>query len=141
MTDHTEGALTFSESEYEPNRFTIYANGKWLLCIQHNGEQTMPQERENMRRMAACWNACEGSSTEWLEFQCNPDAVEQFGAREPFETRYTNELRAAVKIKEQRDELLASLKELLPMWQSGIDEPWIRRAKAAIANNATGEPI
>ena len=29
--------------------------------------------------------------------------------------------------------LLESLKELLPLWQSGIDEPWVRRAKDAIA--------
>ena len=30
-------------------------------------------------------------------------------------------------------DLLASLKELLPMWESGIQEPWVIRAKAVIA--------
>lgn len=30
-------------------------------------------------------------------------------------------------------DLLAALKELLPMWESGIREPWVERARAAIA--------
>ena len=30
-------------------------------------------------------------------------------------------------------ELLSAVKELLPMWESGIEEPWIKRARAAIA--------
>lgn len=30
-------------------------------------------------------------------------------------------------------DLLASLKELIPLWSSGIDEPWVKRAKEAIA--------
>jgi hypothetical protein len=35
-------------------------------------------------------------------------------------------------------DLLASLKELMPLWSSGIDEPWVQRARAAIAK-AEGE--
>lgn len=35
-------------------------------------------------------------------------------------------------------ELLAALQELLPMWASGIDEPWVKRARDAIAK-ATGD--
>lgn len=30
-------------------------------------------------------------------------------------------------------DLLAALEELLPMWSSGIDEPWVERARNAIA--------
>lgn len=37
-------------------------------------------------------------------------------------------------------DLLTSLQELLPMWLSGIDEPWVRRARAAIAK-ATGSTV
>ena len=54
---HTQGELTVTESEYEPNRFTIRANGNWIMTIQHNGESMIPQQRENLRRLAACWNA------------------------------------------------------------------------------------
>ena len=67
----------------------------------------------NIRRLAAAWNACDGSSTEWLEFQTNPDAIDQFGRREPFETRYRTALQNGVKAVEQRDELLKALKGLL----------------------------
>lgn len=34
-------------------------------------------------------------------------------------------------------DLLAALSELLPLWENGIEEPWIIRARAAIAK-ATG---
>jgi hypothetical protein len=67
MTLHTTGTMTFKESEYEPNRFTIGVDGNWLMGIQHNGEQTVLRQRENMRRLAACWNACYGIPTEVLE--------------------------------------------------------------------------
>lgn len=35
-------------------------------------------------------------------------------------------------------DLLEALQELLPLWSSGIDEPWVQRAHEAIAK-ATGE--
>lgn len=35
-------------------------------------------------------------------------------------------------------DLLAALEEMLPMWSSGIEEPWVLRARAAIAR-ATGD--
>lgn len=66
-TVHDQGELTFAESQYEPNRFTIGLNGKWFMSIQHNGEQLVERQRENMRRLVACWNACQGTSTESLE--------------------------------------------------------------------------
>ena len=37
------------------------------------------------------------------------------------------------RLKADRDALLAALKQLLPMWKSGIEEPWIKQARAAIA--------
>jgi hypothetical protein len=111
---HTKANLTYTESEHEPNRFTIGANGEWLMAIQHNGEQMPETQRENVRRLVACWNACEGSSTKWLEFQNDPDRVEQFGEPEPFETRYTIALQTAVRVMDQRDQLLAALQAYLP---------------------------
>ena len=35
-------------------------------------------------------------------------------------------------------DMLAALKDLLPMWESGIDEPWVKAARAAITK-AEGE--
>lgn len=109
---HTTGKLTHTESRYKSNRFAIHANGNWLMGIQHNGESLVEVQRENMRRLAACWNACDGSSTEWLEFQGSADRVDQCGQPEPFETRYTEALKNGVKAMEQRDALLAALKRL-----------------------------
>lgn len=63
-TVHSAGKLTFTESEIEPNRFRIQANGNWLMSITHNGEQVESRQRENLRRLVACWNAFEGVSTE-----------------------------------------------------------------------------
>lgn len=65
---HTPGKLAYTESEHEPNRFSIGTiGGGWLLAIQHNGEQMAEAQRENVRRLVACWNACDGIYTEKLE--------------------------------------------------------------------------
>jgi uncharacterized protein YeaC (DUF1315 family) len=66
-TVHSAGELTFTESEIEPNRFAIQANGNWLMSITHNGEQVEQRQRENLLRLVACWNAFEGVSTETIE--------------------------------------------------------------------------
>ena len=75
----------------------------------------------NARRMVACWNACAGSTTEWLEFQLDADNVDQFGPPEPFETRYRDAMLRGIKAVEQREELLATLKQIAN-WQSHTTE-------------------
>lgn len=67
--EHTEGDLQFSEIIHEANQFMIYTGpvAKWLMRIQHNGEQLVEKQRANLRRMVACWNACKGITTESLE--------------------------------------------------------------------------
>jgi len=96
--NNTPGKLAYAESEHEPNRFTIGADGKWLMSIQHNGEPLVETQRENMRRLVAAWNACEGSSTEWLEFQSSVERAYQAGPPEPLETRYATELLKGVRL-------------------------------------------
>lgn len=67
---HTPGKLAYTELKYEPNRFTVGVIGaQWLLAIQHNGEQMPGTQRENVRRLVACWNACENVATSALEFE------------------------------------------------------------------------
>lgn len=79
--EHTDGELQFTESPHEANRFTINVNGHhWLMSILHNGEPLKETQRENMRRLVACWNACKDSSTEWLELQCKPGVIERLEA-------------------------------------------------------------
>lgn len=34
---------------------------------------------------------------------------------------------------ENFDEVVEALEALLPMWKSGIDEPWVRKAEAVLA--------
>lgn len=67
MTTHTQCALSVWESPYESNRFNLTANGNWLFSVLHNGEQLVDTQRENLRRLAACWNACQNIETETLE--------------------------------------------------------------------------
>lgn len=67
MENTTHPHLTTLEDPHEPNIFHVHAEGNWLLKIQHNGEQLVEKQRENTQRLAACWNACMGVSTQWLE--------------------------------------------------------------------------
>lgn len=66
-TPHTPGPLTTHEDAFEPNRFRLHNDGNWLMSILHNGEQLVEKQRENVRRLAACWNACQGIDTDALE--------------------------------------------------------------------------
>ena len=104
---HTQGSIRVNS-----NKTAIVHSDDGRIACPPNHSQRWAWD-ENARRLVACWNACEGSSTEWLEFQTNPDAIEQFGRREPFETRYRTALQNGVKAVEQRDELLKALKGLL----------------------------
>ena len=48
------------------------------------------------------------------------------------------ELQANARLLKAAPKLLDALKKLLPMWESGIDEPWVYEARAAI-REAEGE--
>ncbi len=114
-TVHNPEKLKFRISAYDPNRYLIVIgeNSKWLMSIQHSGEQVEARQIANMRRLVACWNACQGSSTDWLEFQNDKERVDLFGLPEPFQTRFINELKRGVKAMEQRENLLSALRLLL----------------------------
>ncbi|KZK32014.1 hypothetical protein A4F85_04680 [Delftia sp. GW456-R20] len=66
-TTHTPGRILFREGG-EANQHTMLTDGgRWWLALLANGEMTTERQRANFRRLAACWNACEGISTEALE--------------------------------------------------------------------------
>ena len=65
--------------QHTPRRLVVKANGdansyallddagKWWMSVLLNGEQLTATQEDNLRRLAACWNACEGITTEALE--------------------------------------------------------------------------
>ena len=64
---HTTVKLTAEESRIYVNEHFLCSGGNWLMSIRHNGEQMPEAQRENVRRLAAAWNACDGIPTETLE--------------------------------------------------------------------------
>lgn len=128
MSKHTKG-LIYAGCEDDPKSGDIYADDGSLIaeCFV-NGK---PKTREaNARRLAACWNACNGISTKTLE-SCYG---ERGGIDAALDEASLNDHLSAIN---QRDDLLVALQVLTrdcKMVDSGIElEPAIRQALTAIA--------
>ena len=126
MTDkHTQGRLTLelveSDSGIIKHLCPIDTDGLSLLTlVEHNGVKfAAVYYDDDARRLVACWNACEGLPTAWIEG----------GAADILEH--------AKSLKSQRDELLVALKDLMSGIFDGPDESdaarLIANARAAIA--------
>jgi len=101
--EHTQGKLTF-------RGFSIYAaDGKTPVADTCLTASVAQHDEANARRLVACWNACEGVSTEWLEAQTDPDSEELFGKVAPLDKRLQSAMQEIAALKAQRDELLAGL--------------------------------
>lgn len=74
---HTKGRITFKEDGDANHYSMLTEDGKWWLAIHANGEQTSARQAANFRRLAACWNACEGVDTEHLEKYGLPDFAQK----------------------------------------------------------------
>lgn len=66
---------------------------------QHDGEAVSERQAENMRRLAAAWNACEGLSTRTIEILAQLGGV-------------TSKMPAVAKLAADRDELLEALRHI-----------------------------
>ena len=78
---------------HTPTRLTVRANGDansyallddkghWFMSMLVNGEQMAARQEANLHRLAACWNACEGISTEDLESPEQADSPISVAAR------------------------------------------------------------
>lgn len=51
----------------EANVFHVRAGRRWIIAFRQNGEMMPEEQRANIRRIAACVNACAGIPTEALE--------------------------------------------------------------------------
>lgn len=124
MSQHTKGFLS-AGCEDDPKSGDIYADDGSLIaeCF-INGD---PETKEaNARRLAACWNACDGLTNEFLEISKTGDYVIRL-------------IREADGYLLQRDELLVALigaEKWLSGWASA--EPYLTTIRAAIAKVSGG---
>lgn len=66
-TTHTPGRITFLP-DGDANRYSMLTeDGRWWMALLMNGEQVTARQEANLRRLAACWNACEGIEIESIE--------------------------------------------------------------------------
>lgn len=99
---HTKGRITFKEDDDANHYSMLTEDGRWWLAVLANGEQTGARQIANFRRLAACWNACEGIETEWLE---------------KYPTGFESLVGNSELVK-QRDQLQARIAELESAWQA-----------------------
>ena len=60
---HAPGKLSF-RANGEANSYALLdETGSFLLSLLHNGQQMTVVQEANLRRVVACWNACEGIKT------------------------------------------------------------------------------
>lgn len=102
---HTPTRLTVRANGDANSYALLDDNGHWFMSVLMNGEQMTARQEANLRRLAACWNACEGVSTEDLENQEQADGPISVAARV-----------LNFQLMRQRGKLLDLLAELL-----GID--------------------
>lgn len=122
MSDqHTQEQLTATDMTNEDGRVYLTIKGKkYALGIVFN-LQMRGNTLNDARRLAACWNACDGLPTELLEniITLGDTLASRFKLRDQTER----------ELAEQRDALLDALKEAEPFLALGIR----KKARAAIA--------
>lgn len=57
---HTRGRVMWREQGDANEYCLVTTSGRWLFAFKHNGEDTDAQQRANVERMAALWNAGAG---------------------------------------------------------------------------------
>ncbi len=102
---HTPGRLTHAPQVGKPGHCHLAqifdADGQSLACLDSTVDPEVATQRA--RRLAACWNACEGISTPELEVD---------------NVTFTAMLRERDELRAQRDELLEALRDALSVCRS-----------------------
>lgn len=75
MSAHAPGRLSVTHNNWEAS--TLYCEGGVVARVliesdvdEHTQQHLESVKEDNARRLAACWNACEGIGTESLERSC-----------------------------------------------------------------------
>ena len=102
MSTHTQGRIEFRPNGEANSYALVDETGNWWLSLIMNGKQVTERQIENLQRMAACWNACNGVSTEIL--------IQHYAIDEDKEAILD-------ELQSQRDELLALCKSIWPIMQ------------------------
>lgn len=135
--NENKGRIRYYENG-EANSYAIMEepeDGRWLLTLLHNGCDVSERQRDNLRRLVACWNACDGIKTGILESitLVGDTLLKRFAERDKIELELTT----------QRDELLEALKEMVAMMDSGDEHgsgsQWHNKARAAINKVTWGD--
>lgn len=64
MNNYTQGKMVVRVNG-DANSYALRdESGNWWMSVLMNGEQHTGLQEENLRRLAACWNACEGIDTD-----------------------------------------------------------------------------
>lgn len=111
-TQHTPGLLKVAveifDNDGQPETAIQALNGATTVAVALEFGPNNPRMRaDNARRIAACWNACEGLSTESLE---RSDMLSSMNQRRR-------------QLENQRDQLLEALKEAREALQFANDSP------------------
>lgn len=108
---HTPGTIRY---DYEPGYCgeLIASNGGTVATF------TDEPSEADARRLVACWNACEGITTERLEEIDKPLLMHLTGA----DRRAARMVQERRELEAQRDELLAALQGLLMAVQRSVCE-------------------
>lgn len=67
MSLHTPGKIVFRPNGDANSYAMLDEASHWWMSLLMNGEQITARQEANLRRMAACWNACVEIPTERLE--------------------------------------------------------------------------
>lgn len=110
-TPHTHGRVTFKEDGDANHWSMLTEDGRWLLSLLHNGESVSERQIANFRRLAACWNACNGIDTDDLE----ADSVSIIQKLHDD---------AAKRLMAQRDKLLEALRVVQSQCESMAGADW-----------------
>lgn len=125
---HTETKLSYRANGESNSYALVDDKDHWLLTLLHNGQQLVPKQEANLRRLVACWNKCDGVSTERLE-----DSI----PLEVLVTRYNEVLR-------QRDALRVAMEDSMEWFKKlkdwrGVGDPNLKMYSNAITQSRAAE--
>ena len=129
-TEHTQARLAYIERGDDYQRILRDEAGG-AIAILYSGFRV---QQGDARRLVACWNACQGISTEDLELHYNAGGLDA--------ALDEASLRSQVAVTQQRDALLSALELVLGEFcldghggefEDG-EHPYVDQARAAIAS-------